>query len=245
MRAAAASAIPIISAVGHESDTTLLDLAADVRAPTPSAAAEMAVPVRAELIAAILDLERRLVAASARLVEQRRSLVVALARGLRDPRETLNMAGQRLDDLAERLKRALRAEANERRAALARAGALLRPRLLEKELARLGKDLHELDRGLGREMGRRLDDWGARLMSHAKLLASYSYERVLERGFAVVRDLTSRLVTSVGELRPGAGLEIEFRDGKARATVDGAPAPRRPRRAALEGQGNEGQGKLL
>src|SRR3984957_16692557 len=96
VRAAAASRIPLISAVGHETDTTLIDFAADRRAPTPSAAAEMAVPVRLDLVADVRSLGGRLDAASIRLVEERRMRVEGLARGLPDPRTLLENAQQRL-----------------------------------------------------------------------------------------------------------------------------------------------------
>lgn len=108
VRAAAASEIPLISAVGHETDTTLIDHAADRRAPTPTAAAEMAVPVRGELLAGLLDLGRRLVAGSGRLLVERRNLVEGLGRGLPDPRRLLGEKAQSLDDRAERLELALR-----------------------------------------------------------------------------------------------------------------------------------------
>jgi len=109
VRAAAASRIPLISAVGHETDTTLIDLAADLRAPTPTAAAEVAVPVRADLTAQLLDIERRLYGAGVRLLSERRTQVQSLARGLGDPRSLLDTAEQRLDDRAERLHLAAKA----------------------------------------------------------------------------------------------------------------------------------------
>jgi exodeoxyribonuclease VII large subunit len=239
VRAVAASGIPVISAVGHESDTTLIDFVADRRAPTPTAAAEMAVPVRTELVATVLDLERRLVASTGRLLEGRASLVRGLARGLRDPSELLAMATQRLDDLSERLKRGLSGLVVEGRARLARSQALLRPRLLEQDIARLGERLGELGRGLGREGGRALLDARARLSSVGKLLMSYSYARVLERGYAVVRDAEARLVSGAKATRPGMALEIEFHDGTAAATVDGA-APRRPPRGGAGDAGEQG-----
>src|SRR5579885_1766313 len=103
VRAAAASAIPLISAVGHETDTTLIDLAADRRAPTPTAAAEMAVPVRLDLVAQIGNIGGRMAGAMLRLLDERRLRVVGLGRGLPDPRSLLDAAAQRLDDRAERL----------------------------------------------------------------------------------------------------------------------------------------------
>ncbi|MGB1546913.1 MAG: exodeoxyribonuclease VII large subunit, partial [Alphaproteobacteria bacterium] len=104
---AAASKIPLISAVGHETDTTLIDFAADVRAPTPTAAAEMAVPVRAELLEDILDQARRLVGTMERYLETHRTHLKALARGLIDPKSLLEMAAQRLDDWTDRMRNAM------------------------------------------------------------------------------------------------------------------------------------------
>ncbi|WP_084438377.1 exodeoxyribonuclease VII large subunit [Niveispirillum irakense] len=123
VRAAAASHIPLISAVGHETDTTLIDFASDRRAPTPTAAAEMAVPVRGELLAQVLDDGRRLHGYIARGLELRRQHVAGLARGLGDPRSLLEGLVQRLDDRGERLDMAMRTGL-ERRATVTRQLAL-------------------------------------------------------------------------------------------------------------------------
>src|SRR5436190_3742868 len=104
VRAAAASAIPLISAVGHETDTTLIDYASDRRAPTPTAAAEMAVPVRLDLVADLGNKSARLSGGLARLFDQRRLHLSGLARGLPDPGDLIGAATQRLDDRAERLR---------------------------------------------------------------------------------------------------------------------------------------------
>src|SRR6185437_6194906 len=108
VRAAAASAIPLISAVGHETDTTLIDYASDRRAPTPTAAAEMAVPVRLDLIAETQALGARVATAMARRLAERKMHVEGLGRGLPDPVGLINAAQQRLDDRAERLALGLR-----------------------------------------------------------------------------------------------------------------------------------------
>ena len=107
VRAAAASRIPLISAVGHETDTTLIDHAADRRAPTPTAAAELAVPVRAELAHRLAQLDHRMFHGMQRELGQLQHRLVGLARGLPDPLVLLGHAAQRVDDLAERLPHAL------------------------------------------------------------------------------------------------------------------------------------------
>ena len=107
VRAAAASDIPLISAVGHETDTTLIDHAADLRAPTPTAAAELAVPVREDLLYTVADHGRRLIGGLRRRLGEARTSLRAAARGLRDPRDLLNASAQRLDDLSDRLARGL------------------------------------------------------------------------------------------------------------------------------------------
>src|SRR5438445_1984272 len=109
VRAAAASAIPLISAVGHETDTTLIDHASDRRAPTPTAAAEMAVPVRPDLIAELGGKTSRLTGGLSRLFAERRLHLGGLARGLPDPQDLLGAAAQRLDDRTERLRLAIAA----------------------------------------------------------------------------------------------------------------------------------------
>ena len=223
VRAAALSAIPLIAAIGHESDTTLIDLAADVRAPTPSAAAEMAVPVRAELEAAISETGRRLIAAIARRMETHRNEVRAAGRGLRDPREVLRAAAERLDEISARLGRALRTGLENRGAWLREVAAVLRPGLIARELARHGRERGEMARRLSAALARGLRETETRLRAQAKLLESYSYRQVLRRGYAVVRDERAKPLTQARAVRPGLGLRIEFRDGFAEATARGAP----------------------
>lgn len=262
VRAVAASTIPLISAIGHETDTTLIDFAADRRAPTPTAAAEMAVPVREELLAALLSLAQRLAMGLGRDLEQRRLRLEGLGRGLGDPRRLLEERWQRLDDRTSRLDYALRAGLRSRQDRLARAGAGLRhPRDLlrqaEREVARLGaalpgaihrlqqhrqrelaaravrlrdrplreviqagtRETERLATQLDRGMGQCLQQAQQRLALAGKLLDSYSYERVLERGFAVVRDEAGKPVTRAAGLQPGAALALEFRDGRTAARV--------------------------
>jgi len=131
-RAAAASAIPLISAVGHETDTTLIDFVSDRRAPTPTAAAEMATPVLAELKALTADYERRLTSCASRQLEHARSRLTGAARGLPRPMDLLALASQRFDHASSRLGAGLERNVAVHRLQLERAAARLRPGLLDR-----------------------------------------------------------------------------------------------------------------
>jgi exodeoxyribonuclease VII large subunit len=267
VRAAAASAIPLISAVGHETDTTLIDLAADQRAPTPTAAAELAVPVRAELALQLGQCEQRMLHGVRRELQQLGHRVVGLARGLPDPVSLVGQASQRLDDLIERLPHSLRSRIERAGLNLAEVGARLGSpaRLLAEAEGRLrpcAEQLRYLFRSLLRERGRELSRLGARLcldelgqrlprherlvedlsarQQHATLrtlrdagerlraaagmLSSLSYQGVLARGFALVRDERGALVDSAARARERVVLELEFHDGRVQTLRSGARA---------------------
>jgi len=144
LRAAADSAIPLISAIGHETDTTLLDYVADLRAPTPTGAAEKAVPVRAELLANLNALARRHDEAALRLLERRRNDLRSLARALPQAETLLSIPRQRQDRAAERLSAALRAYVGARRLALSDASRLLARHAPQAELQRVTGRLNTL-----------------------------------------------------------------------------------------------------
>lgn len=138
VRAAAASLIPLISAVGHETDNTLIDLASDKRAPTPTAAAEMAVPVRMELLGRVDGLARRTIACWLRGLEGRRTELRAATRALPGADALLAIPRQRLDSAAERLLRALRANAQLHHMSFSRSAGRLTPQLLRTRISRCG-----------------------------------------------------------------------------------------------------------
>ena len=241
VRAAAASRIPLISAVGHETDTTLIDFAADRRAPTPTAAAEIAVPVRLELLAGLHDSARRLVGATGRLVAERRTRVEGLARGLPRRDSILALPAQRLDSMAERLAglvRAMLVEKRHRTGALA--ANLKQPTALVAELkARAEAGWRLLRLGVDRS----LREERARLTRLGQLLESFSFERVLERGYTLVLDAAGDPVVSAAAVSRGQKVSIMFTGKKqVGAIIDGGEQkvrkPRGPAKSADDKQGS-------
>ena len=170
VRAAAGSAIPLISAVGHETDTTLIDHAADRRAPTPSAAAEMAVPVRLELLAAVDQLGGRLRRGVSEAVRGRRQRLTDMARALPRPEVLLGNAQQRRDTWGERLGPALRAAVLRKRGALSEAAAGLRPGAVRAGIAQRRERADRLAARLGPELRRAAVRQRERLMARADRL---------------------------------------------------------------------------
>ncbi|MEJ1993676.1 MAG: exodeoxyribonuclease VII large subunit [Limibacillus sp.] len=231
VRAAAASEIPLISAVGHETDTTLIDFASDRRAPTPTAAAEIAVPVRGELLEQVSNFGVRLLQAGRRSLTQRQELLEGLGRGLIHPGRLLEEKTQRLDDLAGRQLLAARNLLRRRLGEVSELGARLvhpRQRLSETRRqvgdlgARLGnlrprvtreasRTLERLEPGrrLERALAQRLRESQQELAALSRLLDGYSYERTLERGFAVVWS-GEKIVTRASQVASGEALDIEF-----------------------------------
>lgn len=235
VRAAAASQIPLVSAVGHETDWTLIDLAADLRAPTPTGAAEIAVPVRGELLASVDDLKRRQMAGLLRYITARRTELRAAAAALPSPRDLLALPRQRLDTYGERLAPALRSSLRDRRSRQQAAAQRLSPHMLARSVSIARERLDGLSARATRAHANRLARERARLDSTAKLLDSLSYKNVLARGYALVRDDAGQPVRSAAQVAPGGRLAIEFGDETridALAVTDGAAAPavRKPRK---------------
>ena len=259
VRAAAGSAIPLISAVGHETDTTLIDFASDKRAPTPTAAAEMAVPVREELWVATKQLDARLEAVMTRGLAQREEMIAALARGLPRPAQLLQTATQRLDDWDERLGAALPAALARKEQQLALASSHLKPQLLLNDIGKYGQRVGELQErmsiSLPAQITRKeealhaavkglrpqalvadMDKVQARLVELQQRMAdayvrgqermaeklahvsaqleSLNYKRVLERGFALVKNRQGHVVSAVDQARREAELTLVFKDGE-------------------------------
>jgi exodeoxyribonuclease VII large subunit len=239
IRAAAASTIPLISAVGHETDTTLIDFASDIRAPTPTAAAEFAVPVRLQLLARVEECSSRLLLQAERAVAFKRSALQALERGLGNPRHAIEAHIQRLDGLSERLDVCLRAATERRSQTVANLSARLRHPL--QQVHDMRRHLENQGRALDAGFRRTVDAAQGRLQRWGDLLESYSYRGVLERGFALVTNAAGHAIGGAGEARPGDGIAIEFHDGKVAATVGGAPAKPKPDKPVESKAGSQGQ----
>jgi exodeoxyribonuclease VII large subunit len=238
VRAAAGSAIPLIAAIGHETDWTLIDHAADWRAPTPTAAAERAVPVRAELVLKLATLQVRKARGLQRLVGERRARILAASRGLPRPDDLLASARQRFDSAGGRLSQALLANTRHQRSRFERLVPHLSLRTVTQDISR---HLAALERH-GRQARRAMETLVAlkrrTLESDAKLLATLSHRSVLGRGYALVM-AGERLVTSVEAARPGLAVTIRFHDGDAGARIDGRSlAADRPGAKKVPGQGS-------
>jgi exodeoxyribonuclease VII large subunit len=219
VRAAAACTIPLISAVGHETDTTLIDYVADRRAPTPTAAAEMAIPARLELLTDLTQKTARLTGALSRIAGAARLRLDRASGKLPDLPSMLGAARQRLDDRGERLGLALPNYAAARRAALERlANRLIHPR---EFLARRRGDLVVLSHRLAAPLPNRLRDAAMRLEGFAARLESVSYAAVLARGFALVTNARGTAVSSAAAVAPGAALNVRFADGEVKVTAAG------------------------
>jgi exodeoxyribonuclease VII large subunit len=236
-RVAAASAIPLISAVGHETDTTLIDFVSDRRAPTPTAAAEMATPVLAELRAGLADHERRLIRIAARFLDERRHRLAAAARGLPRPADVLALASQRFDLSAGRLSAALARNAAVHERELVRVATRLSPSLLARRRQAMAEQLANVSARLRPAADRRLVRARDVLVNLDKLRLTLNPDGPLARGFARVHHADGTLARTAAELRAGEGVKLVFKDGDRGAIVDGeARSPARPaKRTATTG----------
>jgi exodeoxyribonuclease VII large subunit len=226
-RAVAASDIPLISAVGHETDTTLIDFVSDRRAPTPTAAAEIATPVLAELRAAVADGQARLVRAMERQSEALRSRLLAAARGLPRPGDIIALAQQRFDLAAGRLGAGLERNAAAHERDLVRVAGRLSPGLLQRPQRQKAERLAEVWARLGPSAARRIDRAGEALANLDKLRLSLNPDGPLKRGFARVHRADGALARHASELEAGEAVRLVFQDGARGAVVDGEPRPAR------------------
>ena len=263
-RAAASSKIPLISAVGHETDWTLIDYVADARAPTPTKAAEWAVPKFSELATRLADLKARQIKVIARGLEVKRIGLKSAARGMPRLTDLLGIARQRLDGASQRLGQGLKNFASAKRHGLQRFEGRLHPVVLTHRLARGRERLGLFSKSLGGQLRQRtqsskeklerlavglrpmmvlqtvqrgrerlnqtkmrqirayqtgLGQHRQQLKQFEQLMNSLSYQSVLARGFALVRDEQGDMVRQASGLEAGTQLDIEFADGRVLTQV--------------------------
>lgn len=246
-RAVAAASVPIISAVGHETDTTLIDFVSDRRAPTPTGAAEMATPVLADLQYAVADLSGRLARAGGRLVEDRRTRLRAAARGLpARPEDLLALPQQRLDMAGGKLVSGLRLNVVKHRQTLVGTAGRLNRGLLDRAIERRGDRLDAQTHRLGR-WPQQIDRQAERLAALARALSSLDPARP-KPGFARVEGDDGRWITQAAELSPAQAVSLIFPDGARGARIDSdgiVPSAPRPRPAPRPKPAAPGQGDLF
>ena len=225
VRAAFESDIPLISAVGHETDTTLIDYVSDARAPTPTGAAEIAVPVRSELMLQIGEHEQRLKRAlsrtSARAGERLSAARLPRAEALLSPKR------QRFDFASDGLVKALKSAANVKRLQLTRVSSRLRPEALQGDTRRRKQRLRDVAVRARPALTRLRQRKADQLMSASKLLDALSHQSVLKRGFALVRGVDGQLIRSSSRAVSEAHMTLTFEDGDTTVAPIDRPPPKR------------------
>ena len=218
VRAAADCPIPLISAVGHETDTTLIDFAADLRAPTPTAAAEIAVPVRSELFAQLGELQHRAQHCLSRRIDRSRERLELTVCRWPLPQDIFAPSIQRVDDLGERLPRSLASRTSHARADMNLVTGRLRRELLDQRILRMAE----------------------RLSAAWKMAELVHPERPLSKGYVRVTSREGRTLTHASDARAAQYLTLHFGDGEVDATVGASnqerPVERRPKRSYIAPQ---------
>ena len=213
------SDIPVITAVGHETDTTLVDYASDLRAPTPTGAAELAVPRRDQLLAQLLDNEKRLLSTVNRTLDQFKERIHSFSRGLKDPLRLLEQKQQSFDHLVQKLSATFERGITQRKTQLVETASKLRH---PREQITLAKErLTSLSSILYNAKLRGVEAKSERLAGLSRMLESLSFERVLDRGYAVVFNAENTPISSPKNVKNGDVLKIQFKDKKTLDTISG------------------------
>ena len=246
VRAIAASVIPVISAVGHETDTTLADFAADLRAPTPTAAAEIAVPVREDLYAQLADLALRKRKCALRPVALGRERLEARAQRLPKPDAILAAKVQQLDDLGDRLRRGLGQRIISAQIALRNDAAQLSAGLLRERLRRAGDRLVAA-RLRPEPVLRHITEARRRVEQLERLRLQLDPKAPLQRGYVLVTGPDGHLIRGKAAAAASSALSLEFHDGKLEVSPLGVRSARGPQKTtnAPQKPPPPEQGKLL
>ncbi len=220
-RAIVDSPIPVVSAVGHEIDTTIADFVADMRAPTPSAAAELISPDRGEWLDTLRHWRSRLIRAIQSRLAREQQHLRAVSRHLKHPGQRLQDQAQRLDELEQRLSRALRARLQHNKARLGALTIRLHSQSPKRQLATLQLRLNADRRRLHAAMPQRLSEEQQRLAALARALDAVSPLATLSRGYAIVQHPDGPIVRKAGEVSIGDPLHIRLGEGRLDCRVEG------------------------
>ena len=219
-RAVAACVTPIVSAVGHETDVSISDFVADVRAPTPSAAAELLAPDSSGIRQRLDGLQRRLLLRMQNRLSHDRLRLDSLTRRLRHPGERLRQQAQRLDDLDMRLRRAFLISLNQRRERLARAETRLAAQHPGRDLKLLAQRLDSLAERLPRAMRELLKDRRQRFQAQLQTLQVVSPLATLARGYSILLDDHGQAIRSAEQTRNGQRLTARLDQGELLVRVE-------------------------
>ena len=221
-RAIAASEVPVVSAVGHEIDFTIADFVADLRAPTPSAAAELIVPDTAELLRRLAHLEGQASRCARASLATHRSQVAYLSRGrlFAEPRQRLDQAALRIDTASEALDRSPAARVVGEKQRLAGLFAVLRQHRPDQVIASGRQQVAGFRRMIDECARQRIMEKRQRIHRAFEMLRLLSPQTILERGYTITRDVNGEVIRSIAELRTGMKIVTRLKDGEAESEVE-------------------------
>ena len=214
VRATFSSKIPIISAVGHETDTTLIDFASDVRAPTPTAAAEIAVPVKQELVVALSSLENRQKKSIFLMLKNKTQRVADLSKGLPKGEDLFLSQRQKIDFIADKLPKSLIVLNQNLKLRMFAISAKLNIKVIEQNVEYKKHEVRSLDNQIRRSISELLNQLRFQLNAVERLRQNLGYRETLKRGYVVLRDMNGPVVSSVNIGKTVGPISAEFYDGK-------------------------------
>lgn len=214
VRATFSSKIPIISAVGHETDTTLIDFASDVRAPTPTAAAEIAVPVKQELVVALSSLENRQKKSIFLMLKNKTQRVADLSKGLPKGEDLFLSQRQKIDFIADKLPKSLIVLNQNLKLRMFAISAKLNIKVIEQNVEYKKHEVRSLDNQIRRSISELLNQLRFQLNAVERLRQNLGYRETLKRGYVVLRDMNGPVVSSVNIGKTDGPISAEFYDGK-------------------------------